>query len=129
MSEIKSKEFMHTKKNTFFTIILTGFMLICTTLALITEGKARAESTTETSTRQLAQASRCMSCHGPGGISQYSQWPNLAGQKAPYLITQLEAFRSGERKNGMMENVTKELTDVDIKQLAQYFSELPSENK
>lgn len=71
------------------------------------------------------QASRCMSCHGPGGISQNPAWPNLAGQKAPYLSGQLKAFRDGSRKNGMMENVVNGLTDTDIRQLSAYFSQLP----
>ncbi|AUO01767.1 cytochrome C [Serratia marcescens] len=79
--------------------------------------------------RSEVKASGCMSCHGPSGISQYAQWPNLAGQKSPYLISQLNAFREGKRKNGMMENVTKELNDTDIKELAEYFSKLPSESK
>lgn len=78
---------------------------------------------------QLAKANSCMSCHGPGGLSQSPEWPNIAGQKAPYLESQLNAFRDGSRKNGMMENITKNLTAADMKQLAKYFSELPVENK
>lgn len=77
---------------------------------------------------QPEKASRCMSCHGPGGISQNPQWPNLAGQKAPYLGGQLKAFRDGSRKNGMMQNVVNGLTDTDISQLSHYFSQLPSAN-
>lgn len=78
---------------------------------------------------QLGKASRCMSCHGPGGNSQSPEWPNIAGQQAPYLESQLKAFRDGNRKNGMMENITKNLSAADMKQLAKYFSELPVENQ
>ncbi|WP_455818157.1 c-type cytochrome [Pseudomonas cerasi] len=78
---------------------------------------------------QLGKASSCMSCHGPGGISQSPEWPNIAGQKAPYLESQLKAFRDGKRKNGMMENITKNLSAADMKQLAKYFSELPVDNQ
>ncbi|WP_288497361.1 cytochrome c [uncultured Erwinia sp.] len=77
---------------------------------------------------QLAKASGCMSCHGPGGISQSPQWPNLAGQKAPYLESQLQAFRAGRRKNRMMENISQNLTAEDMKRLANYFSKLPVNN-
>ncbi|MEJ4043715.1 c-type cytochrome [Erwinia sp. SLM-02] len=86
---------------------------------------------TEVKSQALAQpeeASRCMSCHGPGGISQNPQWPNLAGQKAPYLRSQLNAFRDGSRRNGMMQNVVNGLTENDIRQLSEYFSQLPSAN-
>lgn len=67
-----------------------------------------------------------MGCHGPGGISQNPDWPNLAGQKAEYLESQMNAFHSGARKNGMMQVVTKDLTGEEVKSLANYFSTRPS---
>ena len=33
----------------------------------------------------------CAACHGAGGISANPLWPNIAGQAAPYLVTQLKA--------------------------------------
>ena len=67
----------------------------------------------------------CAPCHGPVGISLIRAYPNLAGQKKQYLIDQLKAFRSGERKNlKMMNPLAAELSDSDIKNLAAYFSGL-----
>lgn len=106
--------------------------LFLTSMAIFAAPQALAMSDgTDGKSQEFAQpgtASRCMSCHGPGGISQNPEWPNLAGQKAPYLRSQLQAFRDGSRKNGMMQNVVNGLTDTDISQLSHYFSQLPSAN-
>ncbi|MEO9270290.1 cytochrome c [Serratia ureilytica] len=120
---------MLTTRVSFMAVIFSSLVFSCSVLILTVGNEVQAELKPAKIARQLERASSCMSCHGPGGISQYNQWPNLAGQKAPYLISQLNAFRSGTRKNGMMENVAQGLTDTDIKQLAKYFSELPPENK
>ncbi|TXS92008.1 cytochrome c [Parahaliea maris] len=69
-----------------------------------------------------AVAGICFGCHGGNGISMSGVWPNLAGQKEPYLIKQLKDFRSGTRKDPMMEPLTKHLTDEQITELARYFS-------
>jgi cytochrome c553 len=67
----------------------------------------------------------CAACHGVDGISLVRDYPNLAGQKELYLIAQLEAFRSGERKSPLLMNpVASILTDDEIKNLAAYYSRL-----
>lgn len=67
----------------------------------------------------------CAPCHGPAGISLVRNYPNLAGQKENYLISSMEAYRTGERKSpDEMSPVAEKLTDQDIKNLAAYFSGL-----
>ncbi|MGA9853313.1 MAG: c-type cytochrome [Gammaproteobacteria bacterium] len=65
----------------------------------------------------------CAACHGSegqgGGI-----FPRIAGQSVEFLQQQLRFFRSGERPNGMMQAVTRNLSDADITKLADYFSML-----
>ncbi|WP_317928574.1 cytochrome c [Halioxenophilus sp. WMMB6] len=70
------------------------------------------------------RAAVCASCHGAVGISNGPVWPNLAGQKAGYLMKQLKDFRSGTRKDPMMSAMAAPLTDEDIKNLAAYYSSL-----
>ncbi|UDL93570.1 cytochrome c [Lichenihabitans sp. PAMC28606] len=65
---------------------------------------------------------QCISCHGRDGISKLPEAPNLAGQVDPYLITSLTAYRSGARKNEIMSVIAEKLTDVDIADLAAYYS-------
>jgi cytochrome c553 len=41
-----------------------------------------------------AKATVCAACHGVDGNSVNPEWPNLAGQGAPYLAEQLRLFRA-----------------------------------
>jgi cytochrome c553 len=71
-----------------------------------------------------AKAASCAGCHGADGISANPLWPNLAGQKAPYLVKQLKAFRDGVRQDPMMSAMARPLSDADIENLAAYYSSL-----
>jgi cytochrome c553 len=71
------------------------------------------------------KAGVCLGCHGTKGKSTNAQWPNLAAQQTNYLISQLNAFKSGNRTNPMMNSITANLNDDDIANLAAYFSSLP----
>ena len=72
-------------------------------------GRAKAESV-------------CAVCHGVDGLSKIPEAPNIAGQNENYLIEQLTAFKSGERKNEMMSVVSQALSDDDIQNLAAFYS-------
>lgn len=71
-------------------------------------------------------ASTCIGCHGANGISPNPLWPNLAGQKKEYLIKQLRAFKSNERKDPLMNPLAASLKEADMSQIAEYFSSLDS---
>jgi cytochrome c553 len=64
----------------------------------------------------------CGVCHGVDGLAKIPEAPNLAGQTETYLIEQITAFKSGERKNEMMSVVVQDLSDADIENLAAYYS-------
>ena len=64
----------------------------------------------------------CLGCHGADGNSTHPAMPSLAGQNAAYLIKAMQAYRGGERKNPMMANIAKGLSDKDIEQNATYFA-------
>ncbi len=66
----------------------------------------------------------CSSCHGGNGISSMDMWPNLAGQKAAYLVKQMRAFRDGTRSDPVMEGMAKPLSDADIDDISAYFASL-----
>lgn len=74
-----------------------------------------------------SKAATCAGCHGLNGISQVDIFPNLAGQKVGYLVAQLTAFKSGERKSAnsaLMIPMAAGLSEQDMKDLAAYFSSL-----
>ena len=66
----------------------------------------------------------CAACHGSKGISVHPTWPDLAGQDAQYIASQLKAFRDGVRKSAMMYPMTFDLNDKDIDDIAAYYSQL-----
>ncbi|HST36433.1 MAG TPA: cytochrome P460 family protein [Allosphingosinicella sp.] len=68
----------------------------------------------------------CQACHGSNGVSRNTRVPNLAGQQPDYLAAQLRAFKSGTRKNDLMEAVAAQLSDAEITALAQYWSSRPA---
>jgi len=70
-----------------------------------------------------AAAAACSACHGAKGVSINPQWPNLAGQNAPYLKAQITAFRDGERENTMMAPFVSGLSDADIDALATWYAQ------
>jgi len=74
-----------------------------------------------------AGATVCAGCHGMDGIGVAPGFPNLAGQDALYLRSQLTAFREKTRTGGqsaLMYGMAAGLSDEDIENLAAYFSSL-----
>lgn len=66
----------------------------------------------------------CVGCHGMNGKSNNPMYPSLKGQQKMYLIKALKAYRDGDRKDPMMGNFAKSLSDGDIDDLATYYSSL-----
>lgn len=72
----------------------------------------------------------CAGCHGEAGQGQQvgdAAYPRLAGQHRRYVTKQLTEWRAGERKNsqgGVMNMITRQLSDNDIDQLAAYVAGL-----
>ncbi|WP_299263530.1 cytochrome c [uncultured Psychrosphaera sp.] len=71
-----------------------------------------------------AASAVCGACHGAAGISAIPMYPNLAGQKEAYLVKQLKAFKSGERKDPVMTAMAMPLSDADIANVSAYFASL-----
>lgn len=70
-------------------------------------------------------ATACAVCHGPMGMAMAPNTPHLAGQPEPYLVEQLRNYRSGKRHHEVMSVIAKPLTDVEIDNLAQWYSSIP----
>ncbi|MBU2864615.1 cytochrome c [Reinekea marina] len=74
-----------------------------------------------------AKAAVCAGCHGANGISAIPTYPNLAGQKAAYLVSSMKAYKAQERTGGqapVMYGMVAALSDADIENLAAYFESL-----
>jgi cytochrome c553 len=66
----------------------------------------------------------CLSCHGEKGISETSEVPSLAGMPANYGLIQLFLFRAKMRKIEIMNDVTRDMTDDDLRLFSDYFAKL-----
>jgi cytochrome c553 len=69
----------------------------------------------------------CASCHGPSGAGIPAQFPRVAGQYPEYAVSQLQAFRAGERSNDpnkMMRAIAVRLSDQEIKAVVEYMAGL-----
>jgi cytochrome c553 len=69
----------------------------------------------------------CIGCHGADGIAVIDGVPNLAGETNIYIETQLKAFRTGKRTNDIMSPITAELSNDDMRTLANWFAAIKLE--
>lgn len=73
------------------------------------------------------KAQACSVCHGPMGVAVHPEAPNLAGQPAAYLETQLRHYRNGQRQHPVMNVIARPLSDGDIENLAAWFASIKVE--
>lgn len=67
----------------------------------------------------------CMACHGENGIAKERDVPHLAGQNYAYLVKQLRDFQKGRRPHKEMRYMSRELSDGELDEIADFFSRLP----
>jgi cytochrome c553 len=68
----------------------------------------------------------CAMCHGDQGESTSEIFPRLAGQHAEYIVKQLKAFKSGERKSTAMADMVANLKEDEMAALGRYYEKMPS---
>jgi cytochrome c553 len=71
----------------------------------------------------LRNVAPCISCHG--GVDQKFGAPWIEGMPKDYLIAQIKAFRTGERRNdseAQMRNVARAMTDTEIEEVAGFYA-------
>jgi cytochrome c553 len=66
----------------------------------------------------------CIGCHGAGGVSTVTTNPSLKGRNGDFIRQNLTDFRSGARKNPVMNAMAAGLKDADIKNIADYINSL-----
>ena len=65
----------------------------------------------------------CASCHLASGLG-HPESANLAGVSAAYILRQLADFKAGNRMGEAMNDMTRDLSDEDAKQAAEWFAAL-----
>jgi cytochrome c553 len=65
----------------------------------------------------------CAACHGEDGNKALQpDYPVLAGQYYDYLFKALRDYKSGARKNAIMQAQVQNLSRKDLQDLAEWFS-------
>jgi cytochrome c553 len=96
------------------TITLTGALLLALNAApVLAAGNADAGKT---------KSAACAACHGGDGNSAIAANPKLAGQHADYLAQALREYKSGARKNAIMQGMAKPLSEQDIADISAFFA-------
>src|SRR5512140_958755 len=67
-------------------------------------------------------AAGCSGCHGDTGISETPGMPNLVGLDAKYLTSAIGAYKSGQRKHGMMKTLVSALSDAEINSISVFYA-------
>ena len=70
----------------------------------------------------------CVSCHGPGNHGVGATFPNISGQHPAYIVTQLQAWKNGERSNdplNLMKSIAQRMSDDDIEAVAAWLGQQP----
>jgi cytochrome c553 len=68
----------------------------------------------------------CLACHGAQGQSEIENVPSLGAQPAPYSLIQLVIFREKIRFAEPMNEMAKELSDDDLRSIADALAALPA---
>lgn len=72
------------------------------------------------------KSASCAACHGPDGNSPTPTFPRLAGQHEDYMVRALQDYKSGARKNAIMNGMAAPLSDRDMLDLAAYYAIQPN---
>ena len=67
-------------------------------------------------------AAVCAACHGADGNSGTPANPKLSQQHPEYLVKQLAEYKSGKRKNAIMQGMAAALSEDDMKNIAFWVS-------
>jgi cytochrome c553 len=70
------------------------------------------------------KAATCTSCHGANGEGNGQPNSKIAGMMPDKFTAAIAAYKSGEKKNMMMEMFAKKLSDADVADLAAYYASL-----
>lgn len=63
-------------------------------------------------------AAVCAACHGADGNSGTPAYPKLSQQHPEYLVKQLQEFKSGKRKNAIMQGFAAALSEDDMRNVS-----------
>jgi cytochrome c553 len=105
---------------------LCGSVLLAasTSMAFAAEGAPAAAKPAppDAAKGQVISTNVCSACHTNDGSRGSPANPILQGQHAEYIVKQLTEFKSGKRKNPIMQGMAAALSEDDMKNVAAFYS-------
>jgi cytochrome subunit of sulfide dehydrogenase len=99
-------------------------LCIFAAIGLLASAQALAQSNAERDALYVKSlAATCANCHGTNGkATEGSAVVTLAGMPKDYIVTQMNAFKTGTRSATIMHQLSKGYSDAQIEQIATYFA-------
>ncbi|MDO8961892.1 MAG: c-type cytochrome [Methylophilus sp.] len=104
--------------------MIKAFFLLASLLASVQAVADEVKPNPISHTHMKVLAASCAACHGTNGNS-VGITPTLAGLDQGYFLSQMLAFKQGERKPTVMHHHAKGLSLEEIHLLAAYFASQP----
>ena len=103
----------------FATYVLTALLAVPAVSSFAAEAAAPAKvAKPDLVSGEAKFAAMCAACHGADGNAGSPAYPKLSQQHPEYLVKQLQEFKSGTRKNAIMQGFASQLSDADMKNVS-----------
>ena len=107
--------------------LLAGIVLTLLALAACTDKGAPTPKpvATDIAAGKAIAERDCKACHGANGGGVAPAIPHLAAQREAYLLASLKEYKDGKRGHAALKDMTKQMSDADLRNVAAYFASLP----
>ncbi len=107
--------------------LLPGLVLTLLALAACTDNvqpAAKPVATDIAAGKAIAERD-CKACHGANGGGVAPAIPHLAAQRESYLLASLKEYKDGKRSHAALKDMTQQMSEADLRNVAAYFASLP----
>ena len=102
-------------------VVLSMTLMACTEKTAPTAKLAAADA----GAGKIIAERDCKACHGLDGKGIAPAIPNLAAQRERYLVNSLMEYKDGRRTHAALKNMTTNMSEADLRNVAAYFAGLP----
>jgi cytochrome c553 len=100
--------------------------LLCLCLAILA-APSHAQAVVGDAKAGEKKIATCIGCHGIKGYQasfpEVHRVPMISGQSAPYIVSALNAYKTGERRHPTMRGISETLSEQDMADLAAYYEQ------
>jgi cytochrome c553 len=106
-------------------VLIASAILACASTLALAQGKPPAAVFKGDIAKGQQLATTCLACHTADGSRGAPANPIIQGQHPEYLLKQLVEFKSGKRKNAVMQGMVAALSEEDMLHLSAFYASKP----